>query len=126
MEYNTRLERLDKTGELTEIQVRAFRTHLSAANEMKQLRANTKEHELYYPFRICLFASKLIPESKEEAEAFTERAAASTGSIRAGIGVIFLLFQSSHFMLLHVFPPVFETPSGSPQPPAKSPAADKN
>jgi len=65
MEYTTRLERLSKTGEITEIQVRALRSRLSAAKELKNLRANTEEHELYYSFQICLFASKLMLESKK-------------------------------------------------------------
>jgi len=65
MEYYTRLERLSKSGELTEVQVRTLRSHLSAAKEIKNLRANTEEHELYYSFQICLFASKLMLESKK-------------------------------------------------------------
>jgi hypothetical protein len=65
MEYSTRLERLSKTGEITEVQVRALWSRLSAAKELKNLRANTEEHELYYSFQICLFASKLMLESKK-------------------------------------------------------------
>ena len=65
MEYTTRLERLSKTGQITEIQVRTIRSHLSAAKELKNLRANTEEHELYYSFQICLFANKLMLESKK-------------------------------------------------------------
>lgn len=65
MEYTTRLERLSKTGEIAEIQVRALWSRLSAAKELKNLRANTDEHELYYSFQICLFASKLMLESKK-------------------------------------------------------------
>lgn len=65
MEYTTRLERLSKTGQITEIQVRTIRSHLSAARELKNLRANTEEHELYYSFQICLFANKLMLESKK-------------------------------------------------------------
>lgn len=65
MEYSTRLERLSKTGEITEVQARALWSRLSAAKELKNLRANTEEHELYYSFQICLFASKLMLESKK-------------------------------------------------------------
>ena len=65
MEYSTRLERLTKTGELTEVQVRALWSHLSAVKELKNLQANTEEHELYYSFQICLFANKLMLESKK-------------------------------------------------------------
>ena len=65
MEYSTRLERLGKTGELTEVQVRALWSRLSAVKELKNLRANTEEHELFYSFQICLFANKLMLESKK-------------------------------------------------------------
>ncbi|MDR1157017.1 MAG: hypothetical protein LBK75_01735 [Oscillospiraceae bacterium] len=65
MEYSPRLERLSKTGEITEVQVRALWSRLSAAKELKNLRANTEEHELYYSFQICLFASKLMLASKK-------------------------------------------------------------
>lgn len=65
MEYTTRLERLSKTGEITEVQVRALLSRLSTTKELKKLRANTEEHELYYSFQICLFASKLMLESKK-------------------------------------------------------------
>jgi hypothetical protein len=40
-------------------------SRLSAAKELKNLRANTEEHELYYSFQICLFASRLMLESKK-------------------------------------------------------------
>lgn len=65
MEYSTRLESLSKTGKLTEGQVRALRSRFSAAKELKDLKANTEEHELYYSFQICLFANKLMLESKK-------------------------------------------------------------
>ncbi len=65
MEYKTRLERLSKTGEITDVQVRALWSRLSAAKELKNLRENTEKHELYYSFQICLFASKLMLESKK-------------------------------------------------------------
>lgn len=65
MEYSTRLERLSKEDTLIKVQIRELRSHLSVAKEMKKLRANTKEHELYYSFQICLFASRLMLESKK-------------------------------------------------------------
>ncbi len=65
MEYTTRLERLSKTGKITDIQVRALWSRLSAAKELKNLQANTEEYELSYSFQICLFASKLTLESKK-------------------------------------------------------------
>jgi len=65
MEYSTRLERLGKTGELTEVHVTSLLSRLSVAKELNNLRANTEEHELYYSFQICLFANKLMLESKK-------------------------------------------------------------
>lgn len=65
MEYSTRLERLSKEDTLIKVRIRELRSHLSVAKEMKKLRANTKEHELYYSFQICLFASRLMLESKK-------------------------------------------------------------
>ncbi len=37
----------------------------SAAKELQNLRENTEEHKLDYSFQICLFASKLMLESKK-------------------------------------------------------------
>jgi hypothetical protein len=65
MEYSTRLERLSKTGELSKVQVRALWSRFSASKELKNLRANTEEHELYYSFQICLFANQLMLKSKK-------------------------------------------------------------
>jgi hypothetical protein len=64
MEYSTRLERLSKTGKLTEVHVRALWSRFSASKELKSLSANT-EHELYYSFQICLLANRLMLESKK-------------------------------------------------------------
>lgn len=65
MEYSTRLERLNKTGELTEVEVRSLRSRFSASKELKSLVANTEEHELYYSFQMSLFANKLMLEGKK-------------------------------------------------------------
>lgn len=65
IEYMTRLERLGNTGKITEIQVRSLWSHLSAVKELKKLKSNTEEYELLYSFQICLFASKLMLESKK-------------------------------------------------------------
>lgn len=65
MEYSTRLERLINTGKLTEVQVRKLLSRISAVKELKRLKANTEEHELFYSIHICLYASKLMLESKK-------------------------------------------------------------
>ena len=65
IEYSSRLERLGKTGEITEINVRTLFSRLSATKEIQNLSKNAEEQELFYSFQICLFASKLKVESKK-------------------------------------------------------------
>jgi len=63
-EYITRLERLSKTGELTEIEVGKL-IKPSAEKKLKSLKANIEKHELFNSFQICLIASKLQLECKK-------------------------------------------------------------
>ncbi len=94
IEYSSRLERLSKTGEITEIQVRRLRSRISAAKELQNLRANTEEHELYYSFQICLFASKLILESKK-AEFATRMKTGETEKAMEAFESFNVMFQQS-------------------------------
>lgn len=96
MEYSTRLERLSKTGEIAEVQVRALRSRLSAAKELKNLRANTEEHELYYSFQICLYASKLMLESKK-AEFATRMKVGETEKAMEAFDSFNVMYQQSFF-----------------------------
>lgn len=65
MEYTTRLDRLKKTNEISEIQVTMLWSRLSAAKEIKKLSENAKEQELFFSFQICLFACKIFLEGKK-------------------------------------------------------------
>lgn len=67
MEYSTRLERLAEPGKIADIPVRRMRSHLSAAKELQKLRANIEGPglDLLYSCQICIYANRLMLESKK-------------------------------------------------------------
>jgi hypothetical protein len=67
MEYSRRLERLPGHGKIADIPVRRMRSRLSAAKELQKLRAKIEgpEPDLLYSCQICIYANRLMLESKK-------------------------------------------------------------